>query len=171
MRPLYETNEHLSKENDLKVSIEKAWKVRLHKLPIHWRADYIVSNRRGACVGLAELKCRNITSTQYPTFIISEKKISFTYKLISMFGYIDHPELPAAQAPILRTRTYKPIPLLIMVRCLDKDLYYKFDPAHLRDGISFIEENGGRTKNTRDDKDIENVIHIPWTLFKPFPNA
>lgn len=165
-RPLYESESDLRRESELAEKVQATWGIELLKLPIHWRIDFIMRNKKGSCIGFCEMKCRNINTTDFDTFIISKTKMDAGIKLVEHLGFLPPLEYrDAERSPVLRTKLYKPIPFLIFVRCKDKDLYYKYDAEH----NLAIEKNAGRTKRTRDSKDIETIVHIPWRLFKSWP--
>ena len=169
-RPQYETEQNLSEEHELKTKAQLTWGMEFLKLPTHWLLDFIIRNRNGQCVGFAEIKCRKILTCEFPTFIISKRKFERGVSLSQKLGFLPVLDGRNAQSsPVLRSKTYKHIPFLIMVRCLDKDIYYKYDSSHVEKGELYLEKSGGRTKDARDAYDIEEVIHIPWRLFKDWP--
>lgn len=147
-RKKYETDEQLKNEELFKLKLEKWTGKRFFKLPSPpWRMDYMVgkylehSNRYNA-VGFAELKIRNTYSDQYDTYMLSALKF----------------ENGVAWHGCVRECSF-----CLFVRFKDKDMFYKFKPTD-RDSIHM--EWGGRTFDTRDNFDVEPVVHIPMTLFK-----
>jgi len=85
MRPLYETNEQLSREKKLAAQLEEAWKCQFHKMPKTSPVDYIVTTN-GLARGFVEIKIRSNASTKYPTYMISQKKIDAAKKLMECSG-------------------------------------------------------------------------------------
>lgn len=147
-RPLYESPVDLLAERSFMDDIEKLRGVRFVKLPIHYKVDAFV--KRGTrTVAIAEIKIRNINHDQYPDIILSEKKVKAGLKLQRHLWGIEKTFLSAKQ-----------LQFLFLVRFLDGDYYCDVRS----DG--YVSSLGGRSYLTRDDADIENVVHIPVADFK-----
>ena len=96
---LYETPEDLIREVEFMNKIEKYFNCKCHKLPMHWYVDCICSRAKQG-VSIAELKHRNVSSTQYDSLICNKKKILKGLRLGFHFG----------------------LPLMLFVRLTDCDL-------------------------------------------------
>ncbi|QDP55600.1 MAG: hypothetical protein Tp152DCM223801_16 [Prokaryotic dsDNA virus sp.] len=138
MRETYENKNSLEKENAFSQKIEGFWGCKLQKMHKHHIIDYMVVNNKAAVAWL-EVKCLNRTYKQYPHFILSYSKYM---KGVEYY------------------RTSR-LPFLFAVRLYDGDYYYRYDKT---DNYKIIW--GGRTKNTRDEFDVEPIIQIPITEFK-----
>ena len=68
-----ETEETLRAERQLKSRVEKAWKIKMEKMPSTYSLDYAIL-RDGGVVSWAELKCRSHVFGTYDTYMISLKK-------------------------------------------------------------------------------------------------
>ena len=68
-----ETEETMRMENQLKSRVEKAWKVKMEKIPSTYSLDYAIL-RDGGVVSWAELKCRTHAFGTYDSYMISLKK-------------------------------------------------------------------------------------------------
>jgi hypothetical protein len=72
--PTYETDEDLAREAQIANIIAKAWDVELCKFSPTYRLDYSVHDHTASCVGFLEIRHRNISSMDYPTFMMSASK-------------------------------------------------------------------------------------------------
>lgn len=115
---------------------------------------------------VAEIKCRNCFSYAYPTLLLSAKKLQSLRTWSDNSGY-------QANKKYLRT-LLSPVYALICIRYLDKDVYYRYEQnefiEQFNKGLCYF-DRGGRTVQTRDEWDIEQVIHIHSSLFKEIPDA
>lgn len=147
-RPLFETDADKKRESDFSAKICELRKVKMHKLPISYKLDFMVTDLNDRAIALAEVKCRNNASTLYPSFAISLAKYEQGIRLT------EH---------LCHDLTSEPIKFLIFVRFEDKDLYYKHDQMN----ASEIHVRwGGRIWDARDEDDREPMVHIPMGLFK-----
>lgn len=147
-RQLFETSQHAEAEAAFVKTIMLAKKVKMHKLPISYRLDYLVSDSESRAIALAELKCRNNASNIYPTYAISLAKYDQGLRLT------DH---------LCHDLTSEPIRFLLFVRFTDKDMYYKHSPIN---SPEICCRWGGRIWDARDEDDREPMVHIPMKFFK-----
>ncbi len=121
--------------------------MHLEKLTLPHTQDFgaydLDSKRERAMI---EIKCRNISSTQYPTVIISSHKVASGASYCEVTG----------------------TPYLIYFEFTDRLMFYKHETT---DWIAEVGGElwvawGGRSKKTRDPKDNEPVVHIPITLLE-----
>jgi hypothetical protein len=63
MRPLYETQDNLSSEQEVAAHLEKAWKCSMSKLPIRYHLDFVAQRGKNA-VAFCEVKVRNYSMDQ-----------------------------------------------------------------------------------------------------------
>jgi hypothetical protein len=136
-RPQYESESDLENERRAAEVIEPAWNVRLSKLPKSYGADWIIE-REGKCVGWGEFKKRNMRWGQYPTVMLSVRKISDLIRLADICGKS------------------------VFFVSVEDGLYFT-TISPLQD---YQIEFGGRTSKTRDIADIEPVAQIPLEEFK-----
>ena len=133
MRQIYESQ--TDKSNEYKVSevISKAWKVNLHKLPISYRLDFLITKDNKA-KAIVEIKTRKNSYNKYPTLLLSLSKWNhgIEYTVLNKLKFI------------------------LVVMFTDGIFYYTYS-----DQDKFEIKWGGRTLNTRDSADIEPVVHIP----------
>lgn len=71
--PKHETDEDLEREARICRIVEKAWEVELYKMPDPYRLDYAIF-KDATMVGFMEVRCRNMSSMKYPTFMMSNHK-------------------------------------------------------------------------------------------------
>ena len=127
----HETPADLQNESAVGRAIEQGFNCVLHKLPKSYRLDFMAT-RMDKPVAWIEVKCRKHASTKYPTLMLSLSK------------YMEAKRLAANTS----------VPSYLVVRFTDCIKYCPFDyGTDLR--------WGGRTKNTRDSRDIEPVLHFP----------
>lgn len=110
---------------------------------------------RLSLLGIAEIKARKHRWGTYPSLILSLKKWRQLLKWRSCMAK------PGMQ-PGGKLRA---IDLIVVVDWEDQVGAYKFDELHEVEGHLKIEEQGGRTRATRDEWDVEDVVHIPIELF------
>lgn len=135
---MHETESSLHSEGQLAKRLEKAWECSLRKLTVPYRVDFALE-KEGAVQAWVEVKCRNYPSTRYPTLMISVLKW---------------------ETGIMRAQATG-LPFIIAIGFADGIKYYRYSSEHK---VSFTW--GGRTRLTRDQSDIEPVVHIPMELFK-----
>lgn len=137
-RPRYETDADLAAESSAAVVIEAAWGVKVTKIPDSYGADWMIE-RDGKHVGWGEYKRRSMTWGQYPTIVLSVRKVADLIRLADVAGRS-----------------------LFFVEA-DDGMRYASVLAH----DEFRIEIGGRTCRTRDAADVEPVVQIPVDRFKP----
>ena len=75
-RPIYENEESLKAEQEMREVISSKWKVEAMKVPIRYKVDdYLL--RDGDVVAIVEYKKRNMSSTCGKSLFISAEKIYF----------------------------------------------------------------------------------------------
>ncbi|HJQ26398.1 MAG TPA: hypothetical protein VKA60_20965 [Blastocatellia bacterium] len=138
IRAAYETESSLSSESRVARRLEQAWGCSLKKLTVPYRVDFALEKDDSIQAWL-EVKCRNYPSTRYPTLMISVLKW---------------------ETGILHSRTTG-LPFIIAIGFTDCIRFYRYSDKHK---VTF--KWGGRTRATRDNSDIEPVVHIPLELFR-----
>jgi hypothetical protein len=144
IRPQYETQHDRDRETTTKYSIMRKLNCTFVKVPKDYRVDYAVTMKGNKIVGWAEIKCRNNSSTMYPTYMISLKKISEGLRL----SEITHQ------------------PFYLFVQFTDKLMQYNVKPT---DPIEY--SIGGRSVQTRNSQDIEPCAYIKMELFTEVVDA
>jgi hypothetical protein len=142
-RPLYETDRDRAKELELIKEIELKRKVRFLKLPITFKVDGLITYKQRP-FAWAEIKNRNLTMGDYPTVILSLKKLKA--------GLFLQQHLQGEKGQL---------ELLFFVGALD-GLYY----TKLKHYDQYEVQIGGRYKDKRDEYDVERVVHIPIVDFQ-----
>jgi len=137
MRRQYETSGDLKNENEARDEIERCWDLRVHKLPISYKLDWVIC-RDNSIVGWGEFKKRNISINQYPTVILSAMKVKEMILYASVVGKA-----------------------MFFVRFQEGLYFAEIDSEDSRKGTW-----GGRTWQRRDDQDEEPVILIPVSKFQ-----
>ena len=74
MRPRYETRKDRAKERAVLRTLAKKWQSEVIAAPELACYDAVIK-RDGAIVGMVEIKCREVRSTDYPHIILSKKKV------------------------------------------------------------------------------------------------
>ena len=138
MRQRYETVNHLAAETAFKKKIEAFRCATLIKSKGWARIDYGVY-RRERLIAIAELKCRDCRSDEYPTLMISSQKFDFGREVSAKRG----------------------VPFCICIRWTDRDGIYRDDPSN-----EWERKSGGRTVQTRDEWDEETCVYIPIVSFE-----
>ena len=134
MRPLYETPEDLAREREVADILEEAWSCSLHKLPLSYHLDFC-GCRGKEILSFIEVKVRKCLPTTYRSIMLSLNKFQHGLHYAVSTG----------------------CPFLFVVAFKDGSIYHK----NLCDvPEEFPLEFGGRTKNTRDDFDVEPCILI-----------
>ncbi len=136
MRPIYETQFDLARENEVKDTLKVMWGVEFNKLPIAYHVDWMVT-RNGEAKAFAELKCRNNPRRQYPTLMLSLHKWMHGKDLAKEIGG----------------------KFIVIVKWTDGIFFHEQGTCDVQYGI------GGR-KDRRDSQDIEPVVYIPTDYFK-----
>ena len=138
-RAHYETEADLRHEESAKSRIERAWGVRLEKLPLSYSADWAVCYKDGTVVGWIEYKRRNMDWGKYETVVLGARKIADMLRLAE-FG----------QSAVFVVETNDGALRWIEInRKNTGDLRW-----------------GGRTTKQRDWQDREPVVHFPIKEFR-----
>jgi hypothetical protein len=74
-RPLYETELDQSKESAVMIEVCKTWHCDARKLKKNFEMDFELLSKKGELRAICEVKCRNNTLEQYPTYMIAKNKI------------------------------------------------------------------------------------------------
>lgn len=165
-RPRYETEEHLQKEREFADVLANKWSCYIwEKADINTGFDYWVYNDERKVKAICEIKCRNTFSTTYVSIMISKSKFENIRTLCDMWGseiVSDGTKLGVKVLPVIG---------IFAFRFLDGDFYYRYSKPELEEQVSkklvWDEEKGGRTKQTRDKWDIEDMVHISRDLLIP----
>ena len=145
MRPIYESKEDLSEESKIVSDLCAAWDCVYHKLPISYRLDFLLETKHSPStpqrpLGFVECKRRNIYWNQYPDIMISLSKLIAAMNMEVATGLVTN----------------------FVVKANDALMWCRLNDAGGREDWVRM---GGRTSDTRDDADIEPVIHIPVCEF------
>ncbi len=140
-RPMYENGTTLRHEQESFAILEKAWNCVLYKLPISYGVD-AMAERDGRLVGWIEFKARKCNHDTFPTLVLSVLKVKSGLSLFETTG----------------------APFILAINYFDGLRYCKITRE---DAHSWRVAYGGRTKATRDNADIEPVIHIPRGRLAP----
>tara|TARA_R110000744_G_scaffold40295_3_gene91383 strand:- start:623 stop:1054 length:432 start_codon:yes stop_codon:yes gene_type:complete len=135
---LFETAEHLKKENVFIKDIEELWDCSLGKQPIAKQIDCIIYDHDDFVIGCLEIKIRNFNRKAFDTLMISSKKI-LTGQNWSFFSHQ---------------------PFILAVRLNDCDIYLEVDPHN-----TWPMRLGGM-RYPRVSEDREPVFYIPLKEFK-----
>jgi hypothetical protein len=127
---LYETKEDIQRETAVAAELCRAWKCQSRKFGKNYTLDYELL-RDGSVVALCEIKCRNVDSNHYDTYMISLKKLHEARKIADS----------------------KKLPAFIVVHYEDD---IKF--IHVNEEPDKIEQGGRVDRN--DPMDIEDVAHF-----------
>lgn len=137
-RPVYETEQNLSQEQAVALTISKAWDIGVRKLkklyPFDWAFIY-----EGEVTGFLEIKCRTNASADYADYMISADKIRWACSMISAFD----------------------CRCILAVQWTDRLGAHNINPEQ----FNYVLEMGGRN-DRGDDQDIEPVVKIPLKWFK-----
>ena len=137
----YENKQSLANESKFKEKIIKVWDCDLKKMHYHHVIDFMVVEDKKAKAWL-EVKCRNRNYNQFPHVMLSLNKY------MKGIDYYSKTKLP----------------FILAIRFLDGDYYFKYHRQYPTFDIVW----GGRTKNQRDEFDVEPIINIPTTYFTEF---
>jgi len=137
---LYETPADLAHEQKLAAYLEGHWRADLHKLPIRYNIDFIVT-RGDKPIAVVEFKRRALSMSPptYPTIFLS------THKLNAGISWLTNWRVPF---------------FFIVQDNTDSYFQYRYDPTHDLDIVI-----SGRT-DRNDSQDIEPTVHIPTTRFR-----
>jgi hypothetical protein len=141
-RTQYETNEDLIRESEVAQAIADRKGDEWAKVPAHY-AHFcdVVFIRKGEIVCYCEVRCRNMKWGQYPDILMSVHKWNSGVSLVAS------------------TRK----PWLFAVSVEEGIFGFLLKPDE--DVPSLRQSFAGRTKQQRDNADIEPVIHLPISSF------
>ena len=132
-RPRYETEFDISNEQKVSEVMASEWNCQLHKLPISYRLDFLLT-RGGMAKAVVEVKARNNAHNKYSTLLLSLSKWNHGIEF----------------------KTHNNLEFILVAKFTDGIYYYVYS-----DEDEFEIKWGGRTVNKRDSADIEPVVHIP----------
>lgn len=136
-RPLYETKQDLTNEQDIMLRIKDKWKCDAEKLGIKYKLDFALTRDKVICA-FAEVKVRKYNSTDFPDIYISLHK------------FLAAQEIKSALL----------IPTYLVVKWKDGLFYTPFESCNVSKASIT-----GRT-DRGDAQDIEPQVHIPIDYFK-----
>ena len=136
MRPVYETKEDRTREQQVFDAIADKFSCQCIVTPKLSVADRLLCNRKGELVAIAELKIRTNPYKKYPTYMLSAHK----------------------HEALTRMGEALKVPALLVVKFSDS-----LKVTTLKD--TYLKEVGGRY-DRGDSKDVEQCIYIPIGEFK-----
>ena len=136
-RKMYETEEHLKNERAVANIIERSWKCKLKKLSYKLMVDFAIC-QNDVIKGWVEVKCRKISYSTSPDYMISMHKINFARQLSRETG----------------------LPFFLVVQFNDWLCYWKDEGEKLP-----LMWGGVSKKYMRDDQDREPCYYIPIGYF------
>ena len=140
-RKHYESKEDRRNEEQIVKVLSERLNASAVKLKKHERLDFILYRHMTAppqCVGITEVKRRSGRGLRFPEWFIAEQKWS---------------------AGVAESRK-KRIPFFILFEWDEGIFEYRYTP-----GDEFRTEIAGRTKQTRDEYDVELMVYIPSERF------
>lgn len=138
MRPMYESKDDLFNEQAVASYIAaKRPGLFWRKLPVAYPLDYAFFDGKNNLRFFAEIKCRRVASTNFPTFILSLHKWDSGNRIAN-----------------------GAVPVYLIVRWTDRIGSLRFRPVTRECDIRL----GGRT-DRKDVQDMEPVIHLPTKNF------
>ena len=140
MRPTYETEADLAREDAVASIIEDQWKCKLVKLPNSYHLDF-AATRGGKCVAFCEVKTRNYTM---------ENIGHMGGYLLSLQKWIAARDMSMSSG----------VPFILVVRTLDGVYYSVFESDFLPDNLLVR----GR-KDRGDWQDIEPCVLLKTSRF------
>jgi hypothetical protein len=143
-RPLYESSEDRSREQEVAKLVEERWGVVAQKMPMRYEFDYmLMRSSPSRQVAIMEVKCR---LKKYDTLLISMQKV------VTMQMYHQQFNVPAVLAVSWPN---------------EEPMYTLLEPAR----TSKYEVEWGGRDDRGDDQDKEPVIHIPVEHFRHFRSS
>ena len=136
-RKMYETKEHLKNEKIVADRLEKVWKCKLKKLSYKLMVDFAICKDDGI-KGWVEVKCRKISYSVSPDYMISMHKINFARQQSRETG----------------------LPFFLVVQFTDCLCYWKDTGEKLP-----LRWGGVTKKYIRDEQDREPCYYIPIHFF------
>ena len=85
VRPIYETPENRAAEAEIAAVIERTWSCKLHKLPLHYKLDYMAC-KHDQLIGWVETKRRLINRDTFEEIYLSLIKVMAAHTLHSITG-------------------------------------------------------------------------------------
>ena len=140
-RPIYENAETLANEVEAAKRIEQRWNCTLDKLPRSYEIDFAASRPGFGIVAWIEYKRREMQWGQYPTIMLSVRKVDALHRFARLAG---------SSFFVVEDRTGE-------IR------FSRIDGQYWDNFVEF----GGRTRQTRDTADIEPIVKIQLERFKP----
>lgn len=140
MRPRYESQRDRDNAARIMQHIGKVLKAKPEALSHEYPVNYALY-KHGKLMTLVEVKCRNVRMWEFPTLIMSVRKLG-----------------KAAEF----ARQHK-VPLMVVTKWSDKLGYVR-----VNDPSIYTTKTGGRT-DRGDTQDIERLYEIPIGSFKLFP--
>lgn len=137
-RPLYETQLDKTREAAAIQLAASRWRASPVKLPMQYRIDYALM-RDDRIAALAEVKCRDVDASQYPSLMLSLAKW----------------QAGIALAGLLR------VPFIIVASYADGARFVKVNEL---DAAAVTFGFGGRN-DRNDEQDMEPVVYIPASCF------
>jgi hypothetical protein len=140
MRPLYETQADRDGEREIVLQLCNAWDCMAEKGRELGFVDYYLYKPKTNLIAVVEIKNRKTLSlNKFPAYMISKKKITNGLSIGNELA----------------------VPYLLVVNFAESLMF-----AEIKKGYKFKEAMGGR-KDRGDPNDIEEVVFIPISLFKP----
>jgi hypothetical protein len=136
-RPIYETPADQSREEQVRVWLERHCRCTAVKLKPLYQFDHALV-QDGEIQGFAEIKCRTFPSTQYRSYLISGDKM----------------------VKALAWRELAGVPCYLVVAWTDAIGMFLIEP-----GQDYTVKLGGR-KDRKDPQDLEPCFYIPLGWFK-----
>ena len=139
-RPIYENAESLHDEREAAKRLERRWGCTLHKLPRSYEVDFAATRPGKGVVAWVEFKRRKMRWGQYPDIVVSARKAEALLRMARLCGKS-----------------------FFVVEDDDAEIRYaRMDGQHWAGFVDI----GGRTRQTRDDGDIEPVVKVMLERFK-----
>ncbi len=152
-RQTYETDADRKREREFANDIEQARGVKLSPCKKFFHADFVIHDKDGFLLGLAELKIRIIHSNQHKSLILSKSKIDYAETAMR--------NCACAKAWFERGEI-KPLFYIVFCRFLDKDMYHIWNEGDVQ-----LVSYGGMNA-PRDPQDAQDLlVNIPIERFKP----
>jgi hypothetical protein len=82
VRWYHQTEEDLRREREVAAVVERAFDLKAIKLPDYTRVDFLL-HRDGVAKSVIEIKCRNVSSDRYDTYMVSKGKYN------ALLGWVD----------------------------------------------------------------------------------
>ena len=136
MRPIYEKQDDLMKEEEVFKAFETSHNAVCMRLPQLSVVDRLICTKHNMLYAVAELKVRTNTHDKYPTYMLSAAKHQAMLKLASALK----------------------VPALLLVQFTDILMVAKMEDI-------YESSEGGRT-DRGDALDIEECVYIPMEKFK-----